>query len=115
MQYPHEMVNNFRPVINENNFRYYEQRNEESFYLDDGRIVSILTVRLRENNNTYRVTIDRTIGNNTLREVTLYNDDNNVINRRYYTRGFEPNNDNVNDFLEKFNNHMNNNQWRLLE
>ena len=107
---------NFQPV-NENvneNYQRFEQRQENTFYLNDGRRIHSLMITRQENGLTI-VSHDRSIGDRTLREVTTYTNENQLRNRRRFTRGFNPSVDNVNQFIEEFNSYNQNNNWQAVE
>ena len=103
-------------LVNDNN-NYHEQRQEISFSLADGRIVKESRVTINENGRR-KVIHDRQVGHRTYREVTTFgNDENDRIIIRY-TRGFDPNMEDINIFIGEFqnymNNHENNNNWNQV-
>jgi hypothetical protein len=98
----------FQLVPNHNN-NHHEQRQENYFYLPDGRIVKESRITINENGRR-RVIHDRQLGHRTYREVITHGDDDNDQMIVRYTRGFNPNIEDINIFIGEFQNYMNNNE-----
>jgi hypothetical protein len=93
-------------IVNENNANYQESKEEIQFNLPNGTIVRDTRTTIREN-DTRRVIHDRTIGHRTYREVIRYNDNEQQQITRY-TRGFNPDQNDINQFIGDFEQYMNN-------